>query len=180
MPRKSTTPKLTLNQLDERFPNELLCKKYIADLRWKGSPICQHCGHTKSYQFSNGDFKCAKCRKKYTVRMGTIFEDSKIPLKKWFSAAFIMTRHKKGISSHQLGRDIDITQKTAWFMLYGLKFALKIKSFDSPIAGIVEVNETYVGSKEKNKYNSKKHWVLRGVVQRLKHLCLEWWSAVVG
>lgn len=156
MPAKSTIPKLTLENLHERFPDELSCKKYIAKLRWQGKPVCPHCKHTKSYVFTNGDYKCAKCRKHYTVRIGTIFEDSKLPLKKWLIAAYLLTAHKKGISSHQLGRDIDVTQRTAWFMLHRLKHALKRKSFDTPLTGIIEVDETYVGGKEKNKHKSKR------------------------
>ncbi|KAA0990919.1 IS1595 family transposase [Dyadobacter aurulentus] len=156
MPAKSKTPKLTFTSLDAKFPNELACKKYLAGLRWNGEPVCQHCGHKKSYQFSNGDFKCAKCRKKYTVRTGTIFEDSKILLIKWFKASFVMTAHKKGISSHQLAKDIDVTQKTAWFILHRLKFALKSKSFEKPLDGIVETDETYFGGAEKNKHVAKK------------------------
>ncbi|WP_420150013.1 IS1595 family transposase, partial [Spirosoma sp.] len=156
MAQKSSSPKLTLENLQERFPDELAAKRYIAKLRWNGKPVCPHCQHAKSYLFANGDFKCAKCRKQYTVRIGTIFEDSKVPLKKWLIAAYLITAHKKGISSHQLGRDLDVTQRTAWFMLHRLKHALKTKSFDAPMTGIVEADETYVGGKEKNKHASKR------------------------
>jgi len=156
MVAKSTSPKLTLTTLDNHFPDELSCKMYLSNLRWSGEPVCQHCGHAKSYQFINGDFKCAKCRKKYTVRTGTIFEDSNISWIKWFKATFVMTAHKKCISSHQLSKDIDVTQKTAWFMIHRLKFALKVKSFDKPMEGVVETDETYFGGAEKNKHANKR------------------------
>ncbi|WP_018620216.1 IS1595 family transposase [Spirosoma luteum] len=157
MAAKSTTPKLTLENLNERFPDELSCKRYIAKLRWNGQPVCPHCGNKKkSYAFSNGDYKCATCRKHYTVRIGTIFEDSKVPLKKWLIAAYLITAHKKGISSHQLGRDLDVTQRTAWFMLHRLKHAMKTRTFDVPLEGVVEADETYVGGKERFKHKSKR------------------------
>lgn len=156
MAKKSTTPAFTLVDLNEKFSNEVVCKNYLASLRWKDGAVCPYCKNTKSYAFKNGDYKCAKCRKQYTVRIGTIFEDSKVSLKKWFIAAYLITAHKKGISSHQLGRDLGVTQKTAWFMLHRLRYALKIKSFDAPMQGIIEIDETYVGGAEKNKHKSKR------------------------
>lgn len=156
MARKSTAPAFTLVDLNEKFSDEVICKNYLASLRWKNGPVCPHCKSAKSYAFKNGDYKCAKCRKHYTVRIGTIFEDSKVALKKWFIAAYLITAHKKGISSHQLSRDLGVTQKTAWFMLHRLRYALKAKSFDTPMEGIVEVDETYVGGAEKNKHKSKR------------------------
>ena len=150
-------PAFTLADLGEKFSDELTCKKYLAGLRWKdGAAVCPHCGHKKSYVFSNGDYKCAACRKKYSVRVGTIFEDSKVSLKSWFIAAYLLTAHKKGISSCQLAKDIGVTQKTAWFMLHRLKFAMREKSFDAPMTGVVELDETYVGGKEANKHKSKR------------------------
>jgi transposase-like protein len=92
-------------------------------------------------------YKCADCRKQFTIKVGTIFEDSAIPLQKWFFAIFLMTAHKKGISSCQLARDLSITQKTAWFMLHRIRYMLKSKSFNKPLKGIVEVDETYVGGR---------------------------------
>jgi len=86
--------------------------------------------------------KCADCRRQFTVKVGTIFEDSAIPLQKWFMAVYLLMAHKKGISSVQLGKDIGVTQKSAWFMLHRIRLAMQIGSF-SNLSVQVEVDETY-------------------------------------
>jgi transposase-like protein len=146
-----------LIEINEYFSDEDICRKYLAYLRWENNPICPHCGHDKVYEYQNGKlYKCAKCRQQFTVKVGTIFEDSKISLKKWFVAAYIITSHKKGISSLQLHRDIGVTQKTAWFMLHRIRYSIRTKSFNVPLSGIIEADETLVGGKEKNKHKDKK------------------------
>lgn len=145
-------------QLVAKFPNEKACLEHLKQLRWKDGIVCPHCGsERKIYTFKdNKTFKCGDCRKKFTAKVGTIFEDSPLPLQKWFMAIYLITAHKKGISSLQLSRDIDVTQKTAWFMLQRLRYASKTKSFNRNLSNMVEVDETYVGGKEKNKHASKK------------------------
>jgi transposase-like protein len=133
----------------KRFPDERSCREYLAQARWNGKPKCLHCGYSeKIYSINDGKlYKCAKCRKQFTVRVGTIFEDSALPLQKWFMAIYLLTAHKKGISSVQLGKDIQVTQKTAWFMLHRIRYAVRTKPFREPLDGIIEADETYVGGK---------------------------------
>src|SRR4029077_1677439 len=92
--------------------------------------------------------KCGDCRQRFSIKVGSIFEDSKLPLRKWFIAVWMITSHTKGISSAQLARDLKITQKSAWFMMHRLREAARTKSFNRPLKGEVEVDETFVGGKE--------------------------------
>ncbi len=141
-------------QLLDFFKDEETCKKYLAQNRWNGKITCPHCNHDKVYITKVG-YKCASsdCYKKFSVTVGTIFENTKVPLRIWFAAIYLGTAHKKGISSLQLSRDLNITQKTAWFVLHRLRAMLKTETpfmLDNPI----EVDEAYIGGKEKNRHQS--------------------------
>lgn len=148
-----------LMQLFSYFKDEQVCREYLATIRWEGQPVCPYkeCGHDKVFKFSNGKvYKCAKCRKKFSVRVGTIFEDSKIPLQKWFAAIYLITSHKKGISSLQLHRDLGVTQKTAWFMLHRVRHTFGFNVPSEKLKGTCEADETFMGGMEKNKHKSKR------------------------
>jgi transposase-like protein len=99
------------------MPDEKTCRKYLADQRWEnGIAVCPYCGYGKCYDIENGKrYKCSnkECYKKFSVTVGTIFEASNVPLFKWFTAIYLITAHKKGISSYQLGKDIGVSQKCA-------------------------------------------------------------------
>jgi transposase-like protein len=157
MKTKDTKGFRNLIDVAEHFSDSQKCIDYMKLMRWNNNPICPHCGNEKVYEYKNGRlFKCAKCRKQFTVKVGTIFEDSKIDLQKWLVAVYLITSHKKGISSLQLSRDISVTQKTAWFMLHRIRYAVRTKSFNEPLKNIVEADETYIGGKEKNKHQVKR------------------------
>jgi transposase-like protein len=136
-----------LLQLIKRFPNEETCREFLIQSRWGDVPVCIYCGNTeKIYKIQNGKLlKCSKCRKPFSPKVGTIFEDSALPLQKWFHAIFVVSAHKKGISSCQLARDIEVTQKTAWHMLHRIRLSMGTKPDAKPLNGIVEVDETFVG-----------------------------------
>lgn len=145
-----------LIQVAEYFKTEEICKEYLAKMRWNGKPVCPHCNHNRVYTTNRG-YKCAnpKCYKKFTVTVGTYFENTKITLRKWFLAIYVISAHKKGISSLQLSRDIGVTQKTAWFMLHRIREMFNDKTPEL-LTGIVEADETYVGGKDKNRHWDKK------------------------
>lgn len=147
-----------LPELIKRFPDDASARHYFEALRWNGCPVCPFCKSDRYYKLNDGKtYKCAnkECRKKYTVTVGTIFHSSHIPLNTWFAAIYLVSAHKKGISSHQLARDLDVTQKTAWFMLHRIREMVKVKA-PQKLKGTVELDETYVGGKNKNRHASKK------------------------
>lgn len=143
-----------LKEVFAKFSDEAVCRKYLVKQRWNGSPICPYCCCGKSYVIEGGKrFKCAdsNCYKKYSVTVGTVFHASNIPLTTWFPAMYIITAHKKGISSVQLAKDLGVTQKTAWFMLHRIRESLKDRD-SNLLTGTVEVDETYMARKFRSKY----------------------------
>ncbi len=156
--------KITFNSLLEmvtKLPTEKHCREYLEHMRWQGKTCCAHCGKNKTYKLKvagefNGLYKCASCRKRFTVRVGTILEGSHIGFQKWLFAIFIFTSHKKGISSHQLAKDLAVTQKTAWFMLQRIRLVLENRETKIQFTGVTTMDETFVGGKNKNRHRDKK------------------------
>jgi transposase-like protein len=148
----------SLYELLEYFKDENTCLQYLAQQRWQGNVCCPHCQHNVIYtlQGATKRYKCAKCRKQFTAKANTIFEDSKLPLRKWFMAIYLILSHRKGLSSYQLARDLKITQKTAWFLGMRIRNAIKQGSFEKPLEGTIEIDETFVGGKNKNRHANKK------------------------
>src|SRR5438309_8023471 len=131
------------------------CRAFLERQRWPNGPICPKCGEAEPYKLSRKSetknavrtlYKCRKCRRQFTATVGTIFEDSHISLHKWFAAIYLMCSSKKGISAHQLHRSVDVTYKSAWFMCHRVREAMRDND-GSPLAGIVEVDETYIGAR---------------------------------
>jgi transposase-like protein len=147
----------TLVDLLLYFKDEQTCRDYLELIRWNGKIMCPYkeCKHDHVFKYTDGKrYKCAKCQRQFSVKVGTIFEDSKISLQKWFAAIYLITSHKKGISSLQLHRDLGVTQKTAWFMLHRVRHTLLISPTEK-LTGIIEADETFIGGKESNKHKSK-------------------------
>jgi transposase-like protein len=147
----------SLYDLFEAIPDEQAAINYFKAIRWANGEFCPYCGHGEIYGLKGGRaWKCAECRKKFSIRVGSIFEDSKIPLRKWLAAIWLITSHRKGIASTQIARDLGVTQKTGWFMLHRLRHAARTRSFNRQMRGTVEVDEGYFGGKDGNKHRAKR------------------------
>jgi transposase-like protein len=155
-------------KLFEIFPDEVSAYAYIEKRLWPNSPVCPRCKGTErivSRKSRAGLYACLPCDREFTVKIGTIFEDSKVPLRKWLYAMYLVVTARKGISSLQLGKEIGITQKSAWFVLSRLREACKQNNV--MLQGIVEVDETFVGGLERNKHKGKKLNEGRGSVGKI-------------
>jgi len=145
-------------EFQKHFNSEEKCREYLEQQRWNGTPACPFCGSLNVCRFSNGKiFKCREkeCRQKFSVLVGTVYQNTKIPLTKWFLATYILAVHSKGISSLQLATWLGVTQKTAWHLNHRIRTML---SNNAPelLEGICEVDESYIGGKESNKHASKR------------------------
>jgi transposase-like protein len=161
------TTDLGFNVYDERFQDALAAADYLESIRWPDGPVCPHCGESerKHYKLKSDTrrlWKCAKCRKQFTVTVGTIFQRSHIPLNKWLLAFYLLCSSKKGMSAHQLHRMLGVTYKSAWFMAHRIRYAMEQPPFQARLGGIVEADETYVGGKARNRKRAMKGKVSTG------------------
>ena len=149
----------SLIALTTHFNDEDICRKAIVETRWgcdkQQDVVCPYCGGHHCVTRTDGKFRCNQCKRNFSCKVGTIFEDSKVSLVKWFIAMYLISSHKKGISSCQLAKDIDVTQKTAWYMLHKVR-ALFAQDETETFSGEIECDEVYIGGKEKWKHQSMK------------------------
>jgi len=151
----------TLQQAIRHYSDEQVCIDTVAALRWPdGKPTCPACGHQEHYYLKTQKrWKCKECHKQFSVKLGTIFEDSPVTLDKWLCALWMLVNCKNGVSSYEVGKAIGVTQKSAWFMLHRLRFALQGKDggkLGSDPHSKVEVDETFIGGKARNMHKSRR------------------------
>lgn len=154
----------TLIEAIRYFSDPDMCLQFVRDLRWPGGVVCPHCeGKEHSFLTTRRIWKCKSCKKQFSVKVGTIFEDSPIGLDKWLCGIWLIANAKNGISSYEIHRALGITQKSAWFMLHRIRLAMQTGTFEK-LSGEVEVDETYIGGKARNMHEGKRKAKGRGTV----------------
>src|ERR1700680_3955563 len=145
------------------YSNPLTCIKEVAEVKWaKGEPVCPRCGGKRnSFLQTRLMWKCLDCKKQFSVKVGTIFEESAIGLDKWLCAMWMIANDKNGVSSYEIGKAIGITQKSAWFLLHRIRYAMRTGTF-AKLSGEVEVDESFIGGKSRNMHKAKRARVITG------------------
>lgn len=155
----------TLAEFMAVFKDEEACRKHFEAIRFAEGDFCPHCKHDKIMRFADGKrYRCHNCRKDFTIKTGTLFGESKIPLQKWFIAIYLLTTRKKGISSIELAYHVGVTQKTAWFM--DMRIRESLKQSKGKLLGVVEVDETYLGGKHRRPDGFRKKAAIMGMTER--------------
>jgi transposase-like protein len=160
-----TTLPRTLTEAIRYFTSPDNCREYLVSRRWPKGVTCPVCGSKTVYFDSsrNGwECKTRHPKRKFTLKTGTIFEDSALGLDKWLPAVWLIANCKNGISSHELGRALGVTQKSAWFMLHRIRLAMQDEWTGGKLGGDVEADETYIGGKARNMHYGKRKHVIRG------------------
>lgn len=157
------------------FADQSNCIDYLAASRWPDGAVCPGCGSVKvSFNAKRRTWKCGihHPRREFSVKVGTIFEDSPIGLNKWLTATWMLTNCKNGVSSYEIARALKVTQKSAWFMLHRIRLALQDENFGSKLSGEIEADETFIGGKARNMHKSKREQNFIGAPNRGKALVM--------
>ena len=151
----------TLAEFMDYFCDEATCLKHYTGIRFANGEYCPHCGHTEIYTFKDGKrYRCAKCKQDFTIKTGTVFGESKLPLRKWFIAIYLLSTTSKGMSSVQVAKHVGVTQKTAWFMAHRIREAHQQNK--GQLFGRIEADETFIGGLSKNMHAKQRKAVIRG------------------
>jgi transposase-like protein len=149
--KKPTKTPASLIEAVRYFADVDVCLSFLVNLRWPDGVLCPHCGNEKhSFLSTRRIWKCSACKKQFSIKVGTIFEDSPISLGKWLPALWMVANCKNGISSYEMARALGVTQKTAWFMLHRIRLAMQSRSF-TKMSGEVEADESFIGGKARNR-----------------------------
>ena len=147
----------TLTDFIETFKDEASCVDYLMQTRWPdGETVCARCDNDRFWKTARHQLKCSRCKAKFSVRHGTIFYQSRLPLQKWFVGLWLMVNNKKGANSCHLARELGITQKSAWFMVHRVNQIAQDMAIKVRLNGIVEIDDMFVGGKESNKPVAKR------------------------
>ena len=143
---------VNLCSLIEQFGDESKCREYLEALRWRDGIKCPRCGHSETSKIANREqYYCLRCHYNFSVMAGTIFNDSHLPLMKWFLCTYLLCESRKGMSANQLKRILGVSYKTAWYLCHRIRAAMKEVN-PEPLGGILEVDETYVGGRHKGEF----------------------------